>query len=230
MKFVSSVQLDRRSCWLASAFQLFWLLAPNSSKKKTTLWMMLQMQLGWDGHAECPDLKLFQRCQEARARWRDRALDRRGYTDHPWQWLLFKRLVPALQQQEFLLNEICSAVKTSRQHARSSQAARTKSGNSKAAARSERGDALPGQLGQPRRQGAPCPAGQRATCSAVPAPPAGGQRRALCSSVCCVWEGTLSGVLFSPRGQRSAQGYVSSSRDAMDSLYPLEIRQFCFQL
>lgn len=121
--------------------------------------MMLQMQLGWDGHAECPDLESLQCCQEARARCRDRALDREGVTLTTRGSGCFKHLVPALQQQELLLNEICSAVKNSRQHARSSQAARMKSGKSKVAAKPERGDALAWQRDRPRPHRAGRPRG-----------------------------------------------------------------------
>lgn len=86
---------------------------PQILPKKPTLWMMLQMQLDWGGHAERPDLspsyssgarRLVRAGGKVLWSGEGATLTTRGASCVPPP-------VPALQQREFLLNEVCSVAK-----------------------------------------------------------------------------------------------------------------------
>lgn len=114
MKFVSFVQLDGGSRWLAGiCIAAFSAAGPKFFQKNPTLWMMLQMQLDWGGHAERPDLspsyssgaRRFVRAG-GKVLWSGEGatLTTRGASCVPPP-------LPALPQQEFLLKEVCSVAK-----------------------------------------------------------------------------------------------------------------------
>lgn len=97
--------------WLAFALQLFQLA--GLELLQNTLWMMLQMQLGRGGHAKCPDLSPSYSSLARRLvhTGRKALLTRKGALVTTRGACCIWHLGPALQQQEFLLNEVCSVVK-----------------------------------------------------------------------------------------------------------------------